>query len=984
MRKLYLFAAMAAMLASCSSDDLTKESAVAQQNAEEGAVLFDVYTQRTTTRAGEVGCLTTDGFKTGNFVDEGFGVFGYYTNSSTYDQQAIPNFFYNQQVYWNSSTLAFEYTPIKYWPNEFTTANADDADKVTYFAYAPWVSVNPNTGKPDGATKPEDLSDLQKWGINSMTTNSTAGDPLIKYIASFDQAKSVDLCWGVCDETNWQKIQDGTAQTFDLGKPWENVERPANTNQKLKFTFKHATAQLMVNIDAFVDGINNANEIAGGTKVYVRAISFEGLATKGSLNLNNGEAGANKAYWMDFNGVNDLPMGETVTIYDGRKDGKEGTPSGEATNEKSLGLNPNLVQSTLWTPATGDPAPMPGVTNVSQPLFCNGAAPATEPIYVIPTGDPVKVTITYDIETADNQLSTYVSDAEQHGSSIENVIWKNITFGKDELGKVIDKFENGKSYTINLHLGMNSVKFDAAVTDWVPQHANDVDLPANIPSYAATSGTGTDKTAELAYDLDSYQFAITGLEPFEEISPTPTPVDPVTTITQADGSATIKANASGVAYVKLGLNKNTKVTNNTTASAIVFEGGTSHYKVNINVTQKAAPLGLAVNSLPSLNVIKLSSTASGTNWGALSPAPTIEVVKNGVPVNHDITLVNYTNSIIGNVTLPENVALGDVYTFTVKAGDAPAETVTASIGGIAFVPNTATTTYTTTAGAFSKEPQYYGAVPSNYEYTLASSNSVAKVENIGESNITTLKAGTETIQCTATTPSDGDGWFYPAAFKTSTYTLTVNKQAATISFSPSTATASVTAGTAIDASLQAKLYDASNAELTPDNGGDQLVNNDAIVYTVDNANFEIAEVYKVKPKETTAPGTYNVTVTATVTDGKAYSYAKKTDTYKMTVTVLPITTAWSTSGYTLNVGTTANIYKVELTGLTMGDVVTKAITDTSDIIDDINTSVTGTVPSDGKVTVTIKTNNGTSGQSATIVINNTTTSQSMTLTVQIP
>ena len=783
MNKLYLFAAMAAMLASCSSDELSNEKQVAQQNVEEGAVVFDVYTQRTTTRAGEVGSLTTDGLKIGNFKEEGFGVFGYYTNSSTYDQQAIPNFFYNQQVKWESTGGgSFKYAPVKYWPNEYgNTANSDDADKVTYFAYAPWVSVNPNTGKPDGETDPDKLSNLQKWGINSMTTNSTAGDPLIKYIASFDQAKSVDLCWGVCDETNWQKIQDGKSQTFTLGMPWENVERPANTNQKLKFTFKHATAQLKVNIDAFVDGINNVNEIASGTKVYVRAISFEGLAAKGSLNLNNREAGANKAYWMDYNGVNDLPMGETVTIYDGRKDGKEGTPSGEATNEKSLGLNPNLVQSTLWTPATGDPAPMPGVTNVSQPLFCNGNAPATEPIYVIPTGDPVKVTITYDIETADDNLSTYVSDATQHGSSIENVIWKNITFGKDESGNVIDKFENGKSYTLNLHLGMNSVKFDAAVTDWVAQAANDVDLPANIPSYEPTT-SGTDVTAELAYDLTSYQFAITGLEPFEEIS-TPSAAAPVTSITPA---TKIKANASGVAIVTLGLNTNNLVKNQTTASPITFT--TTGGSIKVTVTQKVAPLKLNVGTITT-NTIPLTSVniADGYLWNSndrgvdkdnLDTNGNIKIIKNGIPLSYT-TDFSFN---MGTITLTNNIAPNDVYSITVKAGDAAAETYVLKIASApAFSPATGFTKASATETTTWTLPEAIGSgLTYTYAKTEDTNSAVSAFQNNPENpnylavTIAAYATGADkTVTFTATATAASSYVLCPGEATEATYTLTV-------------------------------------------------------------------------------------------------------------------------------------------------------------------------------------------------------------------
>ena len=70
------------------------------------------------------------------------------------------------------------------------------------------------------------------------------------------------------------------------------------------------------------------------------------------------------------------------------------------------------------------------------------------------------VTIVYDIETADDLAET-VSDGQTSGISVGNRITKAITTTAGDL-----RLESGKLYTVNLHLGLNSVKFDAAVTDW--------------------------------------------------------------------------------------------------------------------------------------------------------------------------------------------------------------------------------------------------------------------------------------------------------------------------------------------------------------------------------------------------------------------------------------------------------------------------------------------------------------------------------------
>lgn len=243
-----------------------------------------------------------------------------------------------------------------------------------------------------------------------------------------------------------------------------NIQRPSGvTGQNVKFTFKHALAQLNVQVNTFVDGTDNTNAIAANTKVYIRSISFTGMATKGSLNLNNTENG--KALWLDYNGTADLESGEVVTIYDGLKDGKEGTAGATASNEKTLGLHEVLISDNGNT--------QDGVTKDLHNLFA-GTSSITDPVYIIPTGEEIVVEIVYDIETADPNLSTYLSDGKTTGSRIENRIKKTISFGTDTA------FANGKKYTLLLHLGMNSVKFDAAVTDWANADSEGTgNLPAN-------------------------------------------------------------------------------------------------------------------------------------------------------------------------------------------------------------------------------------------------------------------------------------------------------------------------------------------------------------------------------------------------------------------------------------------------------------------------------------------------------------------------
>ena len=463
---------MAAMtLASCSSSDdgqQAADSGKAPVLATKTAIGFDAYTGRAVTRAGVNGELAIGGLR--NSTTGGFGVFAYYTDLKKYDQTYVPNFMYNTWVKDANNNVGdanWTYTPVMYWPNEYgADANSDDEDKVSFFAYAPYVA----TASAAAGSVTGDAT----WGITGFSRNTTAGDPIVKYIASFNPAQSVDLCWGVVGDTevNWGKIQGNTNQTMEAGKPWLDVEHPQAVNQKLKFTFKHALTKLNVQIDADPDiaAHDVATELAANTKVYVRSISFTGIAMKGALNLNN--ATANKAQWLDYSGSTDLPYGEGITVKDQRRDGREGGANAEATNELPGGLNPNIVQSTAW----GDAQEKPGVTHELKNLFAGDAL--TTPVYVIPTGEALTVTIVYDVETANADLPGYLSDGTTHGSSIENRITKTIKFNGAESG-----LDSGKAYTVKLHLGMNSVKYDATVSGW-EDAANEGEgwLPDNDPS----------------------------------------------------------------------------------------------------------------------------------------------------------------------------------------------------------------------------------------------------------------------------------------------------------------------------------------------------------------------------------------------------------------------------------------------------------------------------------------------------------------------
>ena len=877
MRKIYFLAGMAAMmLASCSSDKLGPDPTTSQPTLEAGAVGFDAYTQRSTTRAGATGVMTIDALQT-----SGFGVFGYYTDNNDYEQSRIPDFFYNQEVRYSGGSWTYE--PIKYWPNEYgNSAVSDDNDRVSFFAYAPYVQVSPSSGK---LVKTQ--SDDDQWGITGMSRNSAAGDPLVKYIASFEDGKGVDLLWGVCDDPNWAIIQGGTIQTINdgkLGLPWLNVERPqeaatqAAANQRLKFTFKHALAQFSVNIDAFVDGVDNTNPLADKTKIYVRQISFTGFAMKGALNLNNTEK--DKALWLDYSGTADIESGAAITIYDGRKDGKEGTTGADASNEKVRGLNPDIISD--YSEAAGKGNTREGVTAVTKPLF-ESASPAM----VIPTGEDMEVEIVYDVETEDENLSTLLSDGKTKGSSIENRISKTVNFGSAGM-------ENGKHYTLNLHLGMNSVKFDATVSGWVEADAKgEADLPSNLPQYAAVVNPQSANQVSITSASQDYIFAVTGLKPFENVTTTQvsatgaaaslTPV--ISQTADFPGTPIAKANASGIVFVKVpSIPANNTILSKDETGYISVIGSESQAETRVEIDQVAHVIGLSSSAYSDANVLTLKSTASAVDWTQLK----YTLKKNG----NDL-VTTPTALTAGTLDLSAYTpVIGDVFTITISGDDVPTETYIANIGGIRFAPNTFSVTYRDNASAHT--PTLIGE--GNWTSTAYSLTTTVTGATIGTTDgiINTSACtvvGDETAQAIASIDNKyGDennqnGWFYTTANKTATYTLTVEKQAATISFTNASATATVADHNAITTGPQVAVLNGSIGSPLPvlTDGTDAIV-----TYEVDNDKFEFdgtnKHQLKLKSAAALSAGTYTMTVTANVADGALYTFANKKATYTITVT----------------------------------------------------------------------------------------------------
>lgn len=655
MKKYFILATAALAFAACSNDEIVPVEQV-QQVVDDGAVRFDVYTQRSVTRAGTAGSISTTSLQTGTHKDAGFGVFAYYTDNTDYTQYAIPNFMYNEQVKYNSTKSVWEYEPVKYWPNEFgSTANSDDVDKVTFFAYAPWIQVTATSGSPTG--------DKEK-NITQITKNTATGDPIIKYVVDTNPTTSVDLLWGVVPAADTYQAVDGTtaAPTLTAGLPYIDLVKAQAAN-RVKFNFKHALAKLNVQIDAFVDEISNTTDLDSKTRIYVRSITLGGFAVKGALNLNN--TTANEPLWLEYDGSKELTE-STVTYYDGRKDGKEATANGEQKSEKPATLNNVLIEDeNTYSGGTWGGSAKAGVTKTPVNLFEGGSADGY--IYVIPTVAQMDVTIVYDVETIDPDLPGYLADGVTHGSSVENKIYKENVFSGN--------IDPGKAYQLKLHLGMTSVKFDAEVIDWDVAGSEDVDLPHNTRSIYATpavsavaaAGANVAITAQLGNGTNVPLSGNTcdGTMQLNDGSAAATIVPAALT----GSNFVVPANAT--VFNKAYTFKLTGVT----YDAVNYESN------NITITQAPAALGLTDPTIMDGDTnFDLTSTGEVTttkDWTAAEFTVKVNGTTLTPVTDYTVTSTDETTATIALTS--GSFATDDVVAVTVKAGDAAPETKTVTV-----------------------------------------------------------------------------------------------------------------------------------------------------------------------------------------------------------------------------------------------------------------------------------------------------------------
>lgn len=524
MKKHLFFAATAALvLASCSSDSVDFTQADVLQAQDDNSVQFDTYMGKTGTTRAEVDQTYSKGaIGNADNADQGitdlkkarFGVFAYQTTNTDYvpatPTALVPNFMYNQEVKFDDSPAAWVYSPVKYWPNGKDAANAAGApsntatsnnnDKLSFFAYAPYMAETSFTADYDGSSYPTDLSVASNAkkvaspinGIVAMTKNIFDKNVWVKYLMpNANQNEAVDLLWGTNGKAQYKETDNTPSTSTTIGTGYNVNLTKQTVGEKVKFLFKHALAKIggntetttetytepasntcgyMIKLD--VDGNNGDNQTSflGSTftntktlvtveKVEIKdgksaddasweitGVTTSNLANSGWFNIEQGK-------WEN---VEVATAGATYSIT-ADKDNTDVTDATYSLNpnikEGAVSVKPALIASDNWSTTSSDNAYTGGATGVTVaalPLFAKENVPG---LMVIPgSGTPqtLYVRIKYHVRTLDANLKDKVTHVKQ-----------TITNSID-----LSSLDPNKYYKIIMHLGLTSVKFEAVVADW--------------------------------------------------------------------------------------------------------------------------------------------------------------------------------------------------------------------------------------------------------------------------------------------------------------------------------------------------------------------------------------------------------------------------------------------------------------------------------------------------------------------------------------
>lgn len=536
-------AASAFVLTGCTESDLSSDTSLAKESAP-SAIEFSAKTRNAgATRAtgGALGDITTTVLKKENY---GFGVVAYMKGADGVDNcyndanppvwnTSIPNFMWNQKVAWNTTNSVWSYSPVKFWPNDFSTSKVDseepgsedkeawgsqNAGKVSFFAYAPWVDFPATTA--DGIHDKDKVSQKSPTadddGIVAMTANDNTGEPQVYYVLSnADVDHAVDLLWGLRGNSSGYSLANNETDATK-GNDYNINLTKQSVGESVNFLFKHALSklgghtktgdpaglqtglQIVLDVDngSENDGVKPGTAISGGVKqantlVTVEKIEIYDQATaksKGIENLSKNTSDLINEGWFNI-ATGKWDLGTTAKVgatYSSVVDNaKMIDPDKFALNaqikEDVAGLQYVSGESKWKTTAVSDG--ISGVTTTVQDVYTNDSDVPS--LVLIPSSDKAQtlvVRIKYIVRTWDPNLNTAASGSEGTWTKVTQTITNEVTIPAGAL-------KSNKYYKLLIHLGLTSVKFTASVVDW--------------EEAAGSSTSGTDNDDE-NFDKDVY------------------------------------------------------------------------------------------------------------------------------------------------------------------------------------------------------------------------------------------------------------------------------------------------------------------------------------------------------------------------------------------------------------------------------------------------------------------------------------------------
>ena len=424
-KNLFGMAAMAAVvMSSCSSDE------VVNNYSQDNAIEFGTYVGRDAVSRVAV----TDLNKVKN---DGFGVFATYNQGGTTGTK--PNFMNNQQVTWTNpstetttegegegeaateETGSWTYSPIKYWPNNASA-------QVSFWAYSPY---NDDNDEASLTTPTFAVTDGTDFVVTEETVSGKLGyNEKVKLTFAHVMSRIGFKVETVINETDSHKSTDNG----------ENDEK----DDASKNDFEKKDGQALTTVVVTEVSLNYAFVDAG--KMTWSAATEE--QTKGEWNLTLTENSK-----LSSDKYHTLTVGETAT------DNKIFNDVTETEYEKAVGTE-DTEDYQAAKKLVGQVADI-----ISKKLNHDDAY-----FMVIPQkAKEMTITVKYSVITKDDKLATGYSKVDNEVTS----------------EKFDFTFERNHAYNFVLHLGLNSVEFEAEVSkNW-----EESDVIVNVPLNEATTKT---------------------------------------------------------------------------------------------------------------------------------------------------------------------------------------------------------------------------------------------------------------------------------------------------------------------------------------------------------------------------------------------------------------------------------------------------------------------------------------------------------------